>query len=352
MAGLVNEYGAVLGQSRPLIDVRAPGEFARGAFPNAVNLPLLSDNERAMVGTTYKRAGQEAAIELGQQVVSGGVRRARMAAWCAFGRQHPDALIYCARGGQRSLIVQAWLADADVHLGRIAGGFKALRRFCLATLDCIGERQLLVVGGRTGSGKTAVVRAAMAHVDLEALANHRGSAFGRMTTPQPPPIAFENALATAILRLPVDAPIVVEDESRTIGRLAIPEPMFKAMSAAPLLLLEVDDEQRIANIHREYVLEAGNPGHHLLGALAKIERRLGGVRYRAIKALMEKAFSLSPKAAWPTHRRWILRLLKDYYDPMYDYQLQSKQDRVVLRGTPVEVVAALKRLGPPWACSE
>ena len=227
-----------------MIDVRAPSEYARGALPGAVNLPLLNDEERAAVGTTYKRRGRAAAIELGHRLVYGDVKRARVEAWRAFVEAHPDAAIYCARGGLRSEIAQTWLAEAGVRQARVAGGFKALRRHCLDVLEGVGDARFVLVGGRTGSGKTSVVRDAAAHIDLERLANHRGSAFGALPTPQPPPVAFENAMAVELMRLPLDEPIVLEDESRTIGRLAIPEGLYEAMQRAPIVLIEADDETR------------------------------------------------------------------------------------------------------------
>ena len=344
-APAADDCAAILGCGRPLIDVRAPSEYARGALPEAVNLPLLYDEERAAVGTTYKRRGRAAAIELGHRLVSGDAKRARIEAWRAFVEGHPDAAIYCARGGLRSEIAQSWLADAGLRQARVAGGFKALRRHCLDVLEGVGERRFVLVGGRTGSGKTSVLVNARASIDLERLANHRGSAFGALPTPQPPPVAFENALAVELMRLPRDEPIVLEDESRTIGRLAIPERLYEAMRHAPIALIEADDDTRAANIYREYVLEAEQPRSHLAASLKRIERRLGGVRYSEIKALMDQAFDTGA-TAWPLHRRWIVRLLNDYYDPMYDYQLAAKADRVRIRGNAAEIAAALRSWPP------
>ena len=187
-----------------------------------------------------------------------------------------------------------------------------------------------------------MVRAVPGHIDLEALANHRGSAFGGFPTPQPPPIAFENALAVALLKLDAQAPVVLEDESRTIGRLALPEPLFAAMQRAPIALLDVPDERRIDNIHREYVLQADSPREHLTASLARIERRLGGERCREIETLMRQAFAGDdPQQSRRRHREWIRRLLRYYYDPMYDYQLQRKAGRIVARGDVREITAYL-----------
>ncbi len=339
----VDDYANILRDARPLIDVRSPAEFRRGAVPGAANLPLLMDDEREAVGKTYKTDGHDAAVALGRQLVAATAKASRIAAWRAFAAEHPQALITCWRGGLRSQIAQAWLADAGIDLPRIAGGFKALRHFCLDTVQAAGTtRRFVVVGGRTGSGKTRVVRAARAHVDLEAVANHRGSAFGGFPTPQPPPVTFENALAVALLKLSPQLPVVVEDESRTIGRLAIPAAIYNAMQQAPIALLQVDDGDRVDNIYREYVVEADEPEHHLTTSLARIERRLGGVHYREIAALLDAAFRADPADRGEAHRVWIRRLLEYYYDPMYDYQLGRKKDRVVMRGTPGEVADYLR----------
>ncbi|MYA15470.1 MAG: tRNA 2-selenouridine(34) synthase MnmH [Gammaproteobacteria bacterium] len=339
----IHDHARILREGCPLIDVRSPTEYRRGTVPGAVNLPILDDDERDAVGKTYKQRGSEAAIALGHQLVSGATKASRIAAWQDFAGAHPDAAITCWRGGLRSAIAQQWLADAGTDVARVAGGFKALRHFCLETIQSAGaSRRFVLVGGRTGSGKTRVVRAVPAHIDLEAHANHRGSAFGGMPTPQPTPVTFENALAVALLKQPPNATIALEDESRTIGRLALPEALYNAMQQAPIALLTVDDDVRIANIYEEYVIDADDPQHHLRAGLSRIERRLGGVRYREIAALMDAAFKADAAHRRNAHREWIKRLLEYYYDPMYDYQLAGKKDRIAMRGAAAEVADHLR----------
>lgn len=345
-ARAVDNYEDILRDARPLIDVRSPGEFARGKLPDAVNMPLLTDEERDGVGREYKARGRDAAVALGHRLVSGDVKASRIQAWHDFAVMHPTAVITCWRGGLRSEIAQTWLAEAGIELPRIAGGVKSLRRFGLDVIEeSSARRRVVLVGGRTGTGKTRVVRTARAHVDLEALANHRGSAFGAFPTPQPPPVTFENALAVVLLRSSPSEPIVVEDESRTIGRLALPEPFFKAMGRAPIALLEVDYAQRVDNIYQEYVLDAVEPDEHLPDRLKRIEPRLGGVRYREVAERMRAAFEADAADKRAAHHRWIERLLRYYYDPMYDYQLKRKMDRVVMRGGVDDVTAYLRGLG-------
>lgn len=122
------DYRAILASDTPLIDVRAPIEFAQGAMPAAINLPLMNDDERAAVGTCYKRQGPEAALALGHQLVSGETREARINAWREASLAHPEGFLCCARGGQRSHISQAWLKVAGVDYPLIRGGYKALRQ--------------------------------------------------------------------------------------------------------------------------------------------------------------------------------------------------------------------------------
>lgn len=339
-----DDHAALLRDATPTIDVRSPGEFARGAVPGAVNLPLLSDDERGQVGIRYQAEGRAAAVALGHDLVRGAAKRERIEAWRAFALDHDDAAFYCARGGLRSAIAQQWLAESGVERPRVHGGFKALRQACLATLEQAGARRYLLIGGRTGAGKTRLLRGAGCGIDLEALANHRGSAFGGFPRSQPPPVAFENALAATLLGLRQGAPVVLEDESRTIGRLAIPAPVFDAMQAAPIVLLETPDAERVENILREYVLEADRPRQRLPAALARIKRRLGGARYQQLAAQMAAAFAAgAPARHAAAHREWIRALLEHYYDPMYDHQIAGKAARIVFRGDAEEVAAYLAK---------
>ena len=323
----------------PFLDVRTPGEVERGTIPGAVNLPILDDDERSQVGRTYKQSGQDAAERLGYQLVSGPVREARVATWLEFARRHPTAWIFCWRGGQRSEIAQRWLGEAGTRLPRVPGGFKALRRVCLDILEEAPSRmRWFVLGGRTGSGKTRLLNTLDNSIDLEGLAQHRGSAFGAMETTQPSPVTFENTLATSVLaNLSVDPGrqhrLVLEDEGRTIGRLALPESWHQQMQRSPLVILEVPLEARCANIVQEYITEPLSRGvrpHQLQArysdALLRIERRLGGERRLQVQAALETGF------AREDHQPWVEMLLNWYYDPMYDYQLSRKGERIVLRG--------------------
>ncbi len=357
-----DNYRALFLQSRPLIDTRAPVEFARGAFPGAENLPLLSDEERAQVGTCYKQHGQKAAVELGHRLVDGEVKQRRVEAWQAFARRHPDGYLYCFRGGMRSEICQRWLAEAGCHYPRVIGGYKAMRRYLIETLEAISHEQpFIVLGGHTGAAKTELLQELNASVDLEGLAHHRGSAFGKRVGGQPTQIDFENALAIELLkRQDADParPIIVEDEGHLIGRRSVPLVLREAMARAPLVVLESDLESRTWHSYRHYILDnlaewqrqAGvergfeHFAEQLRDALHRVRKRLGGQRYSEYRELLEAAIEAHRRGDPELHRRWIRNLLAQYYDPMYRYQLDSKRDRVVMRGDADTVREGLQQL--------
>lgn len=351
---------------RPLLDVRAPVEFNQGAFPHAVNRPLLTDEERHRVGIRYKEAGQDEAIRLGYGLVDDIERARRVAEWAAFARANPEGVLYCFRGGLRSRLTQEMLAsDAGIVYPRVTGGYKAMRRFLIDRLAADTEKaSLLILAGRTGSGKTPFLKQLRRHVDLEGIANHKGSAFGRRATPQPSQIDIDNRIAIDIMRLlqaDPSAGIVLEDESRMIGSRQVPLELFQHMGAAPVVLLEVSREQRIEqgvddyilNLFAEYHRELGDRQaaqdalrEHILSALDRVQRRLGGKRHREFHDLAQASLDAwFDQADVDGLRLLIGRMLDEYYDPMYDYQLSKKQHRVVFRGEPEAVQAWLQSYG-------
>ena len=222
-----------------MIDVRSPLEFERGAFPNAVNLPLLFDTERHEIGKMFKNAGKDAAINLGNELVCGESKARRLGNWQKFLQENPSAVVYCFRGGIRSQTFQQWLKDMDVPL--VEGGYKALRRYLIDTIETVtASSELMIIGGKTGSAKTHLLNTLNFSIDLEGLANHRGSAFGRRIQGQPSQINFENQLGIALLKLPFEntQQLFLEDESRSIGSLSIPKEFHDKMTASPIAMLE------------------------------------------------------------------------------------------------------------------
>lgn len=358
-----DNYRALFLEDVPMMDARAPVEFAKGAFPGVVNLPLMNDLERQKVGTCYKQHGQQAAIELGHQLVTGKVKAERIQAWIDFTRANPDGYIYCFRGGLRSLLVQQWLkTEAGIDYPRVIGGYKAMRHFLLETVEQAAEKDnFILVGGMTGTGKTEVLARLNDGVDLEGIANHRGSSFGKRATPQPAQIDFENALAIRLLKMQAAGArqFVLEDEARLVGRCSIPLPLFQGMQRYPLVWLEDSVEGRVTRILKDYVIdlcsefvvELGDQqegfnafAERLRQSLANISKRLGGEGYKRLAEIMDQALAeQAGTGSVELHREWIEALLREYYDPMYAYQRQNKASRIEFAGEQDAVVEFLRQ---------
>ena len=354
-------------EDRPLIDTRAPIEFTRGSFPSAVNLPLMTDDERQQVGICYKEQGEQAAVELGHQLVSGDIKEARITTWIDQVKRHENAALLCFRGGLRSQTVQSWLAANGYQLPIINGGYKALRSYLLTSLEeCVSQLNLIVIGGRTGVAKTALLNQAYdtlrcPMVDLEGLAHHRGSAFGKRAESQPTQINFENHIAIELLKLRARGHqhVIMEDESRLIGRCALPLTLQEKLRKAPLVMLEASLEDRVHHSWENYILSNYREQVALCNSnevaftafadslrlsLGNIRKRLGGERYQELSKVLEAALTAHQQGDPEPHKQWIEVLLRDYYDPMYDYQLKSKQRHEVFRGNFNEVLEFL----PEW----
>ena len=343
----------------PFIDVRAPVEFEQGSIPGATNLPLLNNQQREQIGKVYRHSGRSQAINLGYSLISGNVKESRLMAWKSFYENNVDPVAYCYRGGLRSRIVQGWLHDEGIDVPIIEGGYKALRRFLIATIEKISETSnLIVIGGKTGSAKTQLINSLPNAIDLEGLANHRGSAFGGRINPQPSQAFFENQIARYYIRnnLSGQRRFFLEDESRAIGSLSLPLILSDFMRTSPIAVIESNFSDRVETILNDYIIsnyndiesnEPGNAGviftRYLLESLERIRKRLGSQNYKKIKQKMDQASSgkLTDQLK-NIHRDWIQILLQEYYDPMYEYQLRKKEDRIIFRGTHHEFKAWIR----------
>ncbi len=341
----------------PFLDVRAEVEFAKGRFPTSVNLPILNDEERHLVGACYKEKGKQAAIELGNELVSGRTRQARIDAWCAFAASHPGAHLYCWRGGMRSNYARQWMRDSGVEIRLIEGGFKALRRTLITEIeDAAAQVPMIRIGGKTGTAKTVLVNEVAFSTDLEGHANHRGSSFGRRVSGVPSQVDFENTLGIDLIKKRHAYPnhkLVIEDESRRIGACAVPQSFFQVMRGSPLAIIEMPMVFRVERIMQEYVIEMrqefdeANPvdgwvlfKSYLTESLLRVQKRLGLERYGEISSCMALALEAQERSGQTDlHREWIRRLLEDYYDPMCDYQLGKQTDQIVFRGSYEDVLA-------------
>ena len=357
------DFAAVLLSGVPLLDVRAPIEFAQGAFPASTNLPLMNDEERHLVGLRYKQAGQDAAIVLGHELVAGELKTARVAHWARFATEHPEGYLYCFRGGLRSRISQQWLAEAGLPYPRIIGGYKEMRSFLIEQLEQrITQSTFALIAGFTGCGKTEVIKHLDAAIDLEKLAHHRGSSFGKHATDQPVQIDFDNRLAIAFIRLHGEGKlnIALEDESRLIGRCALPIALRDRMLTSPVIWIEESDASRVERILHDYVEDLGAQFERKLGAqrgfeafserllesLLNVYKRLGGERHARLSQLMQDAIQQQKSTGnIDSHRDWIRPLLKEYYDPMYAHQRAGKASRIIFSGDREAVTQYLKQQG-------
>lgn len=335
----------------PMMDVRAPIEFAKGAFPCSANIPLLDDQQREQIGIQYKNAGEDEAIELGLKLATPDIRAKRLEQWLDFCRRHTQGYLYCFRGGLRSRTTQVWIREQGVEFPLIKGGYKAMRRFLIDELAAsVATIPFVIVSGLTGSGKTRVLQKIKYHIDLEGIAKHRGSAFGRdASDTQPSVIDWENQVSIELLKhrhqFP-DKPIFLEDEGRCIGRVNMPEVLYKKMQKAPRAILEVEIESRIRLITEDYIENAWPEyqalygdlaevefSSYILDNLARIQKRLGGDNYKQVKQCFESALTHFYRSQDSSgFNEGIHTLLADYYDPMYRYQLANKKVEIVFQG--------------------
>lgn len=342
-------FRELLKSATPFLDVRAEIEFDKGAIPNAFNVPILNTDERHQVGTCYKQQGQDRAVELGHSLVCGQTKQQRLERWCQFAAANPNGLLYCWRGGMRSNLTQQWMRAEGAQMDLVPGGYKALRTVILSQLETIPAAAMIVIGGKTGTAKTPLVNSLETGIDLEGFAHHRGSSFGRRVHEPPSQANFENALAVDIMKKADFAPdrhLFFEDESRMVGPRTIPVHMWRSMSEATIAVVDMPLEFRIERVLQEYVIEMlqehidedtdngpENYRQQSLASLFRIRKRLGSEKYAKLETIMKTAINEQLASGnTSSHHGWIEPLLTDYYDPMYEYQLSSKSERVVFSG--------------------
>lgn len=360
---LTKDYQKIILENIPMIDVRAPIEYDKGAFPNTVNLPILTDEERHTIGIKYKEAGNESATALGYELVSGDIKEGRVQAWLDFIKANPEAYLYCFRGGSRSRISQEWLQEAGVEIPRLEGGYKAFRTFLLEVLsgNWMTHVKPITLGGHTGSGKTKVIYEVHKAIDLEGIAHHRGSSFGRYIDPQPQQIDFENALAYEMVRHQAKGykHLVLEDESRNVGKCYINKDLFQWFRSNTMVILDVTFEERIQNTLEEYV-EDSQDRHverfgqsegmakwfdYIEGSMTRVKKRLGGDRFNDVFSAFQRNYEAQLVTGnSKAHEEWIAMFLKEYYDPMYEYQMTKSTRPIEFKGNARQVIEYLNAL--------
>jgi tRNA 2-selenouridine synthase len=289
--------------TKVILDTRSPAEFSRAHLPNAISLPLLSNEERVIIGTTYKQEGREAAVLKGFELV--GPKFADFVKQAKILSPANEVFIYCWRGGLRSNIMAWVLTTAGFKVTLLKGGYKAFRHWALAQFEI--KKTMVVIGGKTGSGKTALLHqlknSGEQIIDLEALANHNGSTFGSLGKPEQPTTEhYENMLA--LLWHGIDSRKVwVENESFKIGTCALPMAFYKQLREAPVMEINIADEIRKKRIVNEY-------GHFDKKLLAektmKIKKRLGGLQLKNALSFLEEG-NIN---AW-------CEVMLEYYDKAY-----------------------------------
>jgi len=311
----------------PLIDVRSPSEYEYGHIPGAINISLLNDEQRHLVGILFKKNGQTAAVELGFELIGHlfhlYIKQARAVA------PNGRVYLYCWRGGLRSNTMAWILSAAGFDVTIIENGYKSYRRLALKVFTSFSR--FLVISGATGAGKTEILHqlnsAGEVILDLEAIANHKGSVFGAFgQKPQSTQEHFENLIALELFRKASASVIWVEHESRMIGKLRIPDGVYSRLLSSPIVLIERSFSQRKSRILLEYGIF---PNELLATQTALLRPRLGN---DATKFALE-ALHADDKNTW-------VDIMLNYYDKSYSFAFQKQAPKKVVNINSEHIKAA------------
>lgn len=300
------------GRSSAIIDVRTPKEFEQGHIPGAFNIPLFSNEERAVVGTIYKKEGRQAAIIKGLEFV--GPKMVAIVSKAQELAKNNTVCVHCWRGGMRSGSVGWLLRMYGLNVFTLQGGYKTFRTLVQDGFEIKAEVKIL--SGRTGSGKTKVLKELAekkeAVLDIEGLAHHKGSAFGGFGQIQPSQEQFENELYVALEEIRNAKHVWIEDESRLLGKKIIPLPVWEKMRTAKVYYIEVPFEERAEKLLEEY---GSIPKEQLEKAITGISRRMGPEQTgQALLALQNNNLAE------------VCKLCLMYYDKTYDHGLTKREN--------------------------
>ncbi|QAA32995.1 tRNA 2-selenouridine(34) synthase MnmH [Clostridium manihotivorum] len=361
---ITNDFKSIVLNDTKLIDVRAPIEYEKGAMLNSINLPILSNEERHIIGICYKEKGNDEATRLGYKLVSGNIKAERVNSWVNCLKNDPNTMIYCFRGGSRSTIAQNWIYEATGQdMVKLDGGYKAFRNYLIESLNPKNINSMpLVLTGYTGSGKTILLNKLSNAIDLEGLANHRGSTFGHFITPQPTQINFENNLAYGVIKHEARnyKYMILEDESKNIGKSFIPKDFYNHFQGGDVVFLDCTLEERVENILEEYVVK-GQRNHFdvlkdkslalenwlndMLASMERVQSKIGGDRMKLLIEELKAAYKDQISTnRFDRHRNWIELFLNNYYDPMYKHSLDKTNRNIIFRGNSKEVTEFLESL--------
>lgn len=296
-----------------IIDVRSPGEYNQGCIPGAYLVELFSDEVRKVIGTIYKQQGHRAAMLKALELVGPNLRSlVESLELISSNNKNKDFLIYCARGGMRSASI-AWLLSFFGHkVYVLKRGYKSFKAWTREIF--FKKNQVIILAGKTGSGKTQILLELRENnyqvINLEELAGHKGSVFGLLKNSQPTQEQFNNLLALQWWKVDSSNFVYIEDESRVIGKLVIPEEVWQQMRFAQVLYINMPTEHRVKKIIAEY---SNLTNDQLVESILKIKKRLGGLNtQKALDAIVSG------------DRELCCKLLLEYYDKAYQYGLEKR----------------------------
>jgi tRNA 2-selenouridine synthase len=300
----------------PVIDVRSPSEFSTGHIPGAFNIPLFDDKEREAVGIMYKKEGRSKAILKGLQLTGPSISSKLEQA--LLHSKENRLLVHCWRGGMRS-DAMAWLFSlGGIETLVLEGGYKSYRHHVLEKLS--EKRKYIVLGGLTGSGKTKILKqmekSGHQVIDLEGLACHKGSAFGSLgQNPQPSSEHFANLLYHELEKTDKSKVVWLEDESKNIGTVFMPDQFYKNLRESPVIALVMDVKTRLPRLIEEY---SAFPKEELITSITRISKRLGGdFTSEAAQAVEESNFARA------------IEITLNYYDKAYMFGLKKRSDDMI-----------------------
>ena len=323
------------------LDVRSEREFLSKRLPLFISAPLLKNKEHQLIGAVYKQKGPSAAMKEGLKL-SKLYLEERLSLWRSL-VESKEVFITCLRGGLRSRIAAHYIQSFTKNCYQIEGGYKALRFALMEQLENLEKYSFYILTGKTGSGKTQLLNTfsdeICSVIDLEKLANHKGSAFGySIDQDQPAQSSFENTLFFELLRHRSRS-ILLEDESHLIGQNLIPSQIKVKMRKSSVIYLDVDIDTRSKNIFKEYVYDPLSQGifrdvlfQHALKGLERIAKRLGGSVFQSLKKSMYQAFMEGQGISEEAHIKYIRVLLEVYYDKRYDYAFNKNRRNILFQG--------------------
>jgi len=301
-----------------VIDARSPGEFEQGHIPSAVNIPLFENQEREEIGIMYCKSGHDHAILKGLDIVLD--RTSDYVARFKSLSSKKKILIHCWRGGMRSAAMAQIFNAAGYEVSILKGGYKSYRKYIREKLS--NEALVVVLGGFTGSGKTdileSIARRGEQVIDLEKLACHKGSVFGSLGQPsQPTNEQFENNLFAKWNEMDLSRPVWIEDESRMIGKVTLPDPVINQISSGLMIQVEVPLFLRIERLVREY---SGFEKTRLTEAIIRLRQRIGGARTKeALQALDENHYDIAAS------------IVLSHYDKAYQFAIERRKNKAIFK---------------------